>query len=370
MAFGIPDMMEMRSGYEYMDRLFAPEEWQELPAGVKGGFQNYMDYVHQFQRQQRAKRNAPSAMMGGTQRVQQGGTWSVAGVGTPISTAGSRQGTGAAVKGGSAIPSYRTHTGLGGEVTYETRGGRRKIGGEFIPTSMEEERQQAELGYAVPKIKATAEADYFTELNRAAQAKALSQMPKAVMEQERLRQLGQGVEQRGIAIDIAQQKVDDTNIRFYKGLKNKEDMARLQGDIRKGLLERTYELKGIDNTQKEELKSIRDYLMGNVPGSDQAVVKNREYAQRAMEITDNAFKNAITMQDKKEAFSAQRDIRNYISRLNILENSVYGSAKADVQGKQATAMERLDFTSEEEARSYGKKTGDIVTINGRKARLN
>jgi hypothetical protein len=190
------------------------------------------------------------------------------------------------------------------------------------------------------------------------------------MERQRLAQYQQGIEQRGMTINIAQQKADQVNQRFYDGLDAKTKLVQLNNDLKKGLIERTYELKGMNDSDREQFRFFVENAKGNIPDTPESIAKNREYAQRAMQITDNAFKNAITMEDKKEAFSAQRDIRNYISRLNILENSVYGSAKADVQGKQATATERLDFTSEEEARSYGKKSGDIVIINGRKARLN
>jgi hypothetical protein len=187
---------------------------------------------------------------------------------------------------------------------------------------------------------------------------------KAQMAQERLRQQGQGVEQRGMALDIAQQKANDQNTRYYAGLSHKEKMATLQGDIRKGLLERTYQLKGIDNSQKAELKNINDYLVGNVPGSQEAITKNREYAKRAMTIADNAFNNSIKMEDKKEAEQARRDIRNHISRLDILESSVYGNAKTNIQGKMQAAQEQLNSglkTQPEFITDFTEKVGRAPT---------
>jgi hypothetical protein len=368
MAFGIPDTMEMRTGYEYMDRLYSPDEFQELPGGVQLGFNGYMDYVNKFQYEQKKRQREGTP---GTQRVNQGGG-SFGAVGQPITYGRSGSGGtgGATSKGGSAIPRYRTKTDIRGNVTFEPTGGKRTIDGEYIPTSLEDVQNVESLRYAVPTIQANTEANYLTAANNLAVQKTYASQNKAQMAQERLRQQGQGVDQRGQMIDIAQQKADQTNQRFYDGLDAKTKLVQLSSDLRKGLIERTYELKGMNDSDREQFRFFVENAKGNIPNTPESIAKNREYAQRAMQITDNAFKNAITMEDKKEAFSAQRDIRNYISRLNVLENSVYGSAKADVQGKQANATSRLDFTSEEEARSYGKKSGDIVIINGRKAQLN
>jgi hypothetical protein len=323
--------------FDMFKRLLSPDEYNELGQGNKMMFGNYMDYVAQFQKIQKSQNRTGTP---GTQRTPQGGNWSVAGVGEPISTASNRQGT--TGKGGAAIPPYKTFTDITGKVQFQHAGGKQTIEGNYIPTSLEDVQNSATLDYIVPKMQATAEADYLTQLNNLAMQKTYASQNKAQMAQERLRQQGVSSEQSVIKNQITQQSNLDKNTRYYDGLDHKEKMATLQGDIRKGLLERTYQLKGIDNLQRDELKTINEYLVGNVPGSQQAIIKNKEYAQRAMEIANNAFSNAVKMEDKKEAEQLREDIRNHISRLDILESSVYGNAKTNIQGKMKASQEQLN----------------------------
>lgn len=351
MAYGIPFSYQARSsipetynlpGYspdeDIFTRLLSPDEFDQLPpGGAKASMNGYMDYVREFQRQQKQLQQRGNA---GTQRVNQGGLWSVAAAGTPMTTTGGRQG--AVTKGGAAIPDYRIHTTMGGKPVLEARGGRRTIEGEYIPTNLDELQEEEQLKYAIPKIREQAELDYLTTKAARVGKQGEIDYPKRLEAAEKMAQGQERIRQGSMRIDIAQQRADQVNKRYYDGLNVKVRQATLDRDLKKGLLERTYELKGINDSEKEDLRIARDYLIGNVPGSPQAIARNKEYAQRAMEIADNAYNNSVKMEDKKEAAQAQRDILNYISRLNIQESTLFGTQKTAVKEKITKAEQQLE----------------------------
>lgn len=315
--------------FDIFQRLLSPEEWLELTAGQRASFQNYMDYVNQQQKHQRQQqRMNPRTSAGGVAQFAGGG-----GAGT-TTRFGTRGGTG-------GIPKYRTVTDIRGNVSFQPVGGKRDIGGDYIPKALEDVQDVEGLRYAIPKMQEQSALDFLNVKVKRVAAQEDIAMPKREMERRRLAQYQQGIEQRGRALDIAQQRTDQINQRFYDGLSAKEKLARLNSDLRKGLMERTYELKGVNDNDREEFKLYADYVKGNVPNTPESIAKNREYAERAMAIADNAFDNAVKMEDKKEAAAVQRDIRNYISRLKILKSSVYGNAKADIEGQVAEAEAQL-----------------------------
>ncbi len=262
----------MPETFDMFKRLLSPEEYDQLGQGNKMMFDNYMDYVGQFQKIQKLQNRGQST---GTQRVPQGGSWSVAGAGTPISTASNRQG--ATTKGGYAIPRYRTKTDITGKTIFVPIGQKQTMEGEYIPQSLEDVKSAEELQYAVPKIQTEAELDLVTKQAALAQAKAARRSPKAAMEEQRVMQRDVALQQTERRTALAEKHADDVNKRFFKAQDFREATLTLQNDLRKSQMELAAKL----NTDRDKLKADERQALEEVKNINR-VAQNKEQAKQSL----------------------------------------------------------------------------------------
>lgn len=378
--------------FDPYERLLSPDEFQE--SSLQHEFYNYGQYLNKFTQQQKIRRQSQGAgNIGtngmqfsrdeGTQYVGQGGG-SFGAAGQPITYGGysgsGQQGTtGQAGKGGSAIPSYRTHTGLGGEVSYETRGGRRKIGGEFIPTSMEEERQQAELGYAVPKMQATAEADYFTELNRVAQQKTAERNPKAIMEAAKVAQGNAKVAVSQGKLKLEQEKFLNHKAEFLQSQTFKQANLNLTSKLRIEAIKVYEGLRKdrdiLNDQQATKMKNAMGLLV-NTPLYDEkqqdAINKVQEMLalKAAQDLSDDQRKRVEEMQNQiviAERMAAMKNIdENKFEETKDLMNrgilDKFGERVATIMGAGSTKSYNSlsDLTADYKAGNIDRATAEKI----------
>jgi len=281
------------------DRLYSPEEFDNLPSGQKTAFQNYMDYVTQFQKQKRISDNSQSR---GTQRVPQGGSWSVAGAGTPISTSGSSKQTATASK----MPSYKIHRDISGNVSYEPVGGtRRTITGEIIPQTLESVQSGLQLGTAIPTMEAQSELNLQKLQAELAQARAAEKSPKALMEQQRVAQRDVALQQTALRTQLAQQKEDNLNKRFYKAQDWKEANAIAQREFNQSQAE-----------YKAKIQKERD-LFNAEERKELSTLNSEQSLYRAKEIIAARIAAEEPGEKQKRLNSIQDTLNATLSRLEL-----------------------------------------------------
>jgi len=283
---GIYDMGYNTNQYsKIFDRLYSPDEFNNLPSGQKVDFQNYMDYVTQYQKRKRMARPNQS----GTQRIPQGGVLQIGGGGSAVKsgTIGRAVSRGSAASG-SKIPPYRIEKDISGNIRYVPVGGTHKtIGGEAIPQTLEAQQQGLALGTAIPTMEAESATQLATKEALALKAQRAKGVEEYLAEKtpeeqykESIRgQAAQRIEQAGQRIGISTKGME-LKWKQYDKLPAKERLEKIRHDNRADNIELREILRG----KRDKLKAGYDIdkliAIGKVAGTDQAKAEDSRILER------------------------------------------------------------------------------------------
>jgi chorismate mutase len=341
------------TGIDIFQRMLSPEEWQELPGGQRMEFQGYMDYVNKFQKQQRQRQRMDS-------RTPQGGMLQFAGGGSPSATIR----VGGASGGAGGIPKYKTVTDIRGNTTFQPVGGKRDIGGEYIPTSLEDVQDAEQLKYAVPKMQATAEADLYNELNRVAQLKASERNPKALMEQQKIGQRNVSLAQGQQRNDLSAQKEANVMKRFYQSQDYKTANMNLMSDLRIKAIGVVAKLKDASNVLDNDQQMMVKNAMGLLVGTANYDEKQQDAINKAKEILAMRYEQERD-NDKRARIEDIQDELILAERMATMKN--IGELKFE-KDREAMARGELNKFGEQVQRITGAgaqpttapKVGDVI----------
>jgi len=309
------------------ERLLSPEEFGRLDANVRGVYGGYMGYLNAFTRQQKIKKAIPAAYLSaqaGTYEPPQGGV----SYGKAVSTRGTPN---RVTKSGERIPKTTIHRSLGGIPTEELGGGgvRRGIGGEVIPQTAEQVGDITDIArsaaMAIPRAREkTADELLDVELAPAMRGIKKSETLMKLADTSFKGDMTAAQRYKESTRGQAQQRIDDRATentakqnRWMGTLNHKEYMANVKSELRRGNMSFAHELRGLTIKDRQEWRTNMAVLKGEIPGTEQSILRHKEMADRTIKIANNAFENAKTKMDMdfaRKQVSALNDYREWLDK--------------------------------------------------------